>query len=237
MRIVTYNIHSGVGVDEVQSYSRIGQFLASQNVDIALIQEMDTRPCERDTEQDIKDLCANHFIALSRSPALEETHGWYGNAVLSRYPVLSTKTVDVSQDGFQPRNIQEVVLDTHVGPVRVINTHKGLKKQERRKQFALLAEYLEQSMAVSSIPLIVGGDFNEWQFFTRAFRTINQVLTEQKVAATFPTVWPLFRLDRMWTSFNDNEIEAQVLKTPETRYYSDHYPILLNFDDKTFEVI
>ncbi|MGY0627693.1 MAG: endonuclease/exonuclease/phosphatase family protein, partial [Paraglaciecola chathamensis] len=35
MRIVTYNIHSGVGVDEVQSYSRIGQFLASQNVDIA----------------------------------------------------------------------------------------------------------------------------------------------------------------------------------------------------------
>ena len=83
MRIVTYNIHSGVGVDQVQSYSRIGQFLASQNVDIALIQEMDTRPCERDTEQDIKDLCANHFIALSRSPALEETHGWYGNAVLS----------------------------------------------------------------------------------------------------------------------------------------------------------
>jgi endonuclease/exonuclease/phosphatase family metal-dependent hydrolase len=238
MRIVTYNIHSGVGVDKVHSYARIGQFLASQNVDVALIQEMDTRPPERSIEEDVEQLCAGHFTQLISSPALQESSGWYGNAVLSRYPVLSKRTLDVSQSGFQPRNIQEVVLDTSLGPLRVINTHKGLKKQERRKQFALLAEYLREKMGGSQIPIVLGGDFNEWQFMTKAFKDIHQVLNETPVRATFPVAWPLFRLDRMWTSFdlkrreeqhaNISSISASVLKTSETRQFSDHYPILLD---------
>jgi len=238
MRIVTYNIHSGVGVDKVQCYARIGQFLASQNVDVALIQEMDTRSPERSIEDDVEQLCSGHFAQLIASPALQEASGWYGNAVLSRYPVLSKRTLDVSQSGFQPRNIQEVVLDTSLGPLRVINTHKGLKKQERRKQFALLAEYLREKMAGSQIPIALGGDFNEWQFMTKAFKDIHQVLNENPVRATFPVAWPLFRLDRMWTSFdlkrtaehspNISSISASVLKTPETRQFSDHYPILLD---------
>ena len=227
MRIVTYNIHSGVGVDKVQNYHRIGLFLASQNIDIALIQEMDTRPAERKTEQDINDLCAGHFTDLVESAAIQESNGWYGNGILSRFPVLSKKTLDVSQQGVQPRNIQEVVLDTDIGPLRIINTHKGLKKNERRKQFALLDEYLREKLQVSTIPIIVGGDFNEWQFFTQAFKRINEVLTQQTVSATFPTAFPLFRLDRMWTTFSPANVKTSVLKTPETRWYSDHYPILL----------
>ena len=55
-RIVSYNIHSGVGVDNVQNYQRIGEFLKKHRVDIALLQEMDTRPAERDTAQDINDI-------------------------------------------------------------------------------------------------------------------------------------------------------------------------------------
>jgi endonuclease/exonuclease/phosphatase family metal-dependent hydrolase len=227
MRIVTYNIHSGVGVDKVQNYRRIGLFLASQGIDIALIQEMDTRPTERRTERDIDDLCAEHFTDLAESAAIQESNGWYGNAILSRFPVLSKKTLDVSQKDVQPRNIQEVVLDTDIGPLRIINTHKGLKKNERRKQFALLDEYLREKLQVSTIPIIVGGDFNEWQFFTQAFKRINEVLTQQTVSATFPTAFPLFRLDRMWTTFSPANVKTSVLKTPETRWYSDHYPILL----------
>ena len=227
MWIVTYNIHSGVGVDKVQNYRRIGLFLASQGIDIALIQEMDTRPTERRTERDIDDLCAGHFTDLAESAAIQESNGWYGNAILSRFPVLSKKTLDVSQKDVQPRNIQEVVLDTDIGPLRIINTHKGLKKNERRKQFALLDEYLREKLQVSTIPIIVGGDFNEWQFFTQAFKRINEVLTQQTVSATFPTAFPLFRLDRMWTTFSPANVKTSVLKTPETRWYSDHYPILL----------
>ena len=54
-RIITYNIHSGVGRDKKHDYKRIGQFLANSGADVVLLQEMDTRPPERDTAQDVKD--------------------------------------------------------------------------------------------------------------------------------------------------------------------------------------
>lgn len=227
MRVLTYNIHSGVGTDQVQDYWRIGQLLKARKIDIALLQEMDTRDGARDSAQDVQDICSDHFSCLTASPAITEPQGWYGNAILTRYPVISSKTVDVSQQGFQPRNIQEVVVRTERGPLRLINTHKGLKKQERRKQFALLDEYIHQCMAASSTPIIVGGDFNEWQFLTRAFTRLNKVLTQHQVGATFPTAWPLFRLDRLWTSADLVVKNVQVLKTAHTKYYSDHYPILV----------
>ena len=57
-RIVTYNIHSGIGRDKKHDYKRIGQFLASSGADVVLLQEMDTRRPERDTAQDVRDVCA-----------------------------------------------------------------------------------------------------------------------------------------------------------------------------------
>ena len=232
-RIISYNIHSGVGVDKVQNYQRIGEFLKKHHVDIALLQEMDTRPAERDTAQDISDICAGHFTELIASPALAESYGWYGNAIISRFPVTQQTSFDVSQPGVQPRNIQKVEVNTPDGLLCLINTHKGLKKQERKAQFALLAEYIDDyQQQQQQTPLLLAGDFNEWQFFTRAFKRLNQSLTQHKVAATFPTRWPVFSLDRVWTNPHLKVIDCKVLKTPETRYFSDHYPILIDVEIK-----
>lgn len=227
---MSYNIHSGVGCDNIQSYQRIGAFFKQHHVDIALLQEMDTRAPERNTAQDIKNICANHFSQLVASPALTEPHGWYGNALLTRFPVLDQQTFDVSQPGVQPRNIQKVELQTPHGPLCLINTHKGLKKKERQAQFALLAQYIDDYQYLNHMPLVLAGDFNEWQFFTQAFFKLNKSLKQQKLVASFPTVLPLFSLDRVWTNPLVKVINCQVLKTAETRYYSDHYPILIDIE-------
>jgi endonuclease/exonuclease/phosphatase family metal-dependent hydrolase len=224
IRIVSYNIHSGVGVDGIQDYQRIGRFLAERNVDIALLQEMDTRPRQRDTQEDIARLCAGHFRTLIPSPAVFTAHGWYGNAVLSRFPAMFSQTIDVSQFGRQPRNIQEVILNTEAGLLHILNTHKGLRRLERREQIHKLGLHLKQP---SAIPLVVGGDFNEWQMFSPYLAKLNEVLTPHPMTATFPTRWPVFRLDRFWTRPGSIVESARVLKTPETRVYSDHHPIEL----------
>ncbi|MCW8196389.1 endonuclease [Proteobacteria bacterium 005FR1] len=224
MRIVSYNIHSGVGVDGVQDYKRIGRFLAERNADIVLLQEMDTRSKERETREDIASIAHGSHFRLIPSPAVYSDHGWYGNAVLSRFPVMFSQTIDVSQFGRQPRNIQEVILNTERGLLHVLNTHKGLKRLERREQIHKLGKHVEQP---STIPLIVGGDFNEWQMFSPYLGKLNDVLTPHPMPATFPTRWPLFRLDRFWTRPGEMVQSARVLKTPETRFYSDHYPIEL----------
>lgn len=229
-RIVTYNIHSGIGRDKKQDYKRIGQFLASSGADVVLLQEMDTRPPERDTAQDVRDICAENTFKLIPSPAIKEADGWYGNAILTRFDVLSNDTVDVSQSGRQPRNVQIVELKTEKTPLTVVNTHKGLKKLERRSQFSLLHEHLSQRLKEKQTPLVLAGDFNEWQFFSKAFKGLNSLLFQQKVGATFPSHFPVFSLDRVWVT-DDIKVKAcRKLKNAKTRVYSDHLPVLIDIE-------
>lgn len=224
-RIVSYNIHSGIGRDKVQDYRRIGQFLTETGADIVLLQEMDTRPSERDIERDISDICAGNAFSLVASPALEEKDGWYGNAILTRFKILDHETLDVSQQGRQPRNVQVAVVQTEKGPLTVVNTHKGLKKIERRNQFALLYDFLAERLSKKPMPLVLAGDFNEWQFFTRAFKALNALLNQKKVGPTFPSQFPLFSLDRVWASDDITVIECKKLTSRNARLFSDHLPI------------
>ena len=229
-RIVTYNIHSEIGRDKKHDYKRIGQFLASSGADVVLLQEMDTRPPERDTAQDVRDICAENTFKLIPSPAIREADGWYGNAILTRYDVLSNDRVDVSQSGRQPRNVQIVELKTEKTPLTVVNTHKGLKKLERRSQFSLLHEHLSQRLKEKQTPLVLAGDFNEWQFFSKAFKGLNSLLFQQKVGATFPSQFPVFSLDRVWVT-DDIKVKAcRTLKNAKTRVYSDHLPVLIDIE-------
>lgn len=227
-RIISYNIHSGLGRDKLQNYHRIGQFLAESGADIVLLQEMDTRPSERAIERDIEDICAKNVYNLVSAPALHEPSGWYGNAILSRFNVIERETFDVSQQGRQPRNVQVVVLQTDKGPLTVVNTHKGLKRLERRSQFALLHDYLEQRMQAHPMPLVLAGDFNEWQFFSRAFTSLNKLLNQHKVGATFPSQFPIFSLDRVWVSDDITVSECKKLTSKKASVFSDHLPVQLD---------
>jgi len=227
-RIVTYNIHSGIGRDKKHDYKRIGQFLANSGADVVLLQEMDTRPSERNTAQDIKDICADNTFDLIPSPAIREPEGWYGNAILTHFDVLNHDTVDVSQRGRQPRNVQVVELKTEKTPLTVVNTHKGLKKLERRSQFSLLHEHLSHRLKERQTPLVLAGDFNEWQFFSKAFKGLNELLSQQKVGATFPSHFPVFALDRVWVSDDIKVKSCRKLKNAKTRIYSDHLPVLID---------
>lgn len=227
-RIITYNIHSGVGQDNKQDYRRIGDYLATLNADIVLLQEMDTRAANRDSQTDIHDICAHKRFELVASPAVFTPSGWYGNAVLSRFPIINHRTLDVSQQGVEPRNIQTVDIATPEGLLTVINTHKGLKKRERRSQFARLHDYIGELQQQSAAPIVLAGDFNEWQFFTRAFRALDRVLCQQKVGATFPSRFPLFSLDRVWTSPNIRIKQAKKLRNSQTKTLSDHLPVMVD---------
>lgn len=226
MRLMSYNIHGGVGTDGIHDYARIGDFLQQRQVDVALLQEFDTRPRSRITQDDIDALCGRHFRWLLPSPTVVGPYGWYGNAILTRYPATYTGTVDTSQHGFESRNIQEAILRTPQGPLHVINTHNGLNRIERQAQIHLLSTHLRQRPALD-IPLVVAGDFNEWQLFSRAFTRVDRLLHPQPAGKTFPTRLPLFRLDRAWCKPRELVQAIQVVKTPLTRYLSDHYPLEL----------
>lgn len=223
LRILTYNIHGARGTDGRRDYGRIGSFLKSQDIDIALIQELDTRPFRAETEKAVHELCLEHFPHFMAAPTMVNEHGWYGNAILTKYPITRHQIIDISSPHREPRNILEVFLETPEGPLHVVNTHKGLRPAERGQQLKKLHELLSKQ---SEVPLIVGGDVNEWQTASAAMKKLNESLHAIVCGPTFPTRWPLFRLDRMWCRPAKIFIKAQVLRTPETKLYSDHYPLL-----------
>jgi len=193
-----------------------------------MLQEMDTRPCNRTVEEDIYNICAAGVFELVPSPAIIEPTGWYGNAVLTRLPVISSGTLDISQRDRQPRNVQTVIVETNSGPLTIVNTHKGLKKGERRCQVALLCNYIQQRLKLFTMPIVLAGDFNEWQLFTNAFFSLNAILEQHKVGATFPSRFPLFSLDRVWTTPDLRVTNCYRIRNAESRLFSDHLPILLD---------
>ena len=231
LRIATYNLHGGIGTDGIRDYRRIGRHLSDLQVDIALLQEVDARHQFVSPELNPVALCQYPQQALVAAPAINEDGGWYGNALLSRFPVIESRSVDVSQIGVEPRNIQVAKVDINGIHLHVINTHKGLKVAERQFQFAKLCEQLE-ILSQQPEAILLGGDFNEWQFFSSAFQGIKQVLQPIKTGATFPSRWPLFRLDRLWIKATDSldktfpMPKARVVKNAHTRLHSDHCPVI-----------
>ncbi len=227
LRLLTYNIHGAKGTDRRCDFERIGSFLKVQNIDIALLQEFDTRPKNRSTENDIKDMKSDHFSYFEAAPTIRGSHGWYGNAIFSKFPISKSSIIDISAPGREPRNILDAFIETPKGTLRVVNTHKGLRPSERSLQYEILHRLLDIKC---ELPLILGGDINEWALLTGPIKKINEVLKPISPGPTFPTFYPMFNLDRMWCRPQHLVTSAQVLRTKETRVYSDHYPLLAEIE-------
>ncbi len=222
-RILSYNIHGAKGTDGVRDYGRIGEYLKKEKIDVVLIQELETRTQKSNTKKELADLCTDHFTHYVTAPTIMDQEGWYGNAVLSKFPITSHNLIDITTLGFEPRNILEAFVLTPQGPLHVVTTHKGLNGVERGHQLGKLHRLLRNK---SEVPLIVGGDINQWHVYSKAFKKLNQNLTLQNTGPTFPTRYPCLRLDRMWCRPPGLVTSTKVIKNKCTRIFSDHYPLL-----------
>src|SRR5690606_1702237 len=126
-------------------------------------------------------LKSDHFVDSATAPTIMQGALWYGNAILSRYPITEKVITDVSHVGREPRNILEAFLSTPGGDLHVVTTHKGLRSVERRGQIKRLHDLLVRDRQV---PLVVGGDINEWHSSPRALRELNRTLHPCPVGAT-----------------------------------------------------
>lgn len=226
IRILTYNIHSALGRDLKRDYARIGRFLAAWKIDIALLQEVETRPAKarKQAADALTELAAGHFHEIVPGPTrVQPDQGWFGNAILSRFPILGHEVVDISVKGREPRNIMDAQVRTDHGILRVMNLHKGLSRVERYSQLEKLEILLARQ---PEMPLVVGGDVNEWFFAADMLKRLNGSLFGCRTAPTFPVAMPIFHLDRIWCRPARLTMRCRRLKTPETKIYSDHYPVL-----------
>lgn len=213
LKIATYNIHKGFShFNRRMMIHELRERLRSLAPDIVFLQEV-VGEHERHAArfEDWPDVPQYEFLADSiwsefaygRNAA--HSFGHHGNAVLSRFPILSFENEDVSAHRFDRRGL----LHCRIRPpgwertLHCICVHLALHERGRRRQIGALVERLHREVPDGD-PVIVAGDFNDWR--NLAGRRLATALSLREAfrdhrgasARSFPSSFPLLRLDRIY---------------------------------------
>jgi len=224
LTLATYNIHRCVGRDGLLRPERILRVLLELRADVVALQEVETR------DDGGLDLLAM-FTAETGMTAIPGhnlfKHGaHYGNALLTRLPVVSVERPDLSFPGREPRGAIVAQLDWGGAPLQVVATHLGLSGRERRWQIQQLLAWLRAAPAGIQVLL---GDVNEWWRRSRVQRWLDAHFgTAPPGPATFPSWYPLLALDQIRARPAHLLRGPSVHTSPLARRASDHLPLCIH---------
>lgn len=157
--------------------------------------------------------------------------GHHGNAVMSKFPIVHYQNHDVSIAGPEKRGLLHCVLRVpgHVMDVHAICVHLGLAESHRQLQLEQLCAMV-RSEVPDNAPLVVAGDFNDWRRRAHDYLWREVGLREIFVTAygeaakTFPALFPLLSLDRIYVR-NCSVHLPVVLPRKPWAHLSDHAPL------------
>jgi endonuclease/exonuclease/phosphatase family metal-dependent hydrolase len=155
IRVVSYNIKHGEGLDGRVDLQRTAELLRSMNADLIALQEVDRYLLRSGLQDQAKALAEMLGMDYRFSPSIYLGVGEYGNAVLSRYPIVNHERVALPGI-LEHRSMQKATVQAGGQLVVLANTHLGLMRQEREQQMPIVYEALEGLTP----PAILAGDFN-----------------------------------------------------------------------------
>jgi len=231
IRVVTYNVHSCIGVDRRFDPARIADVIAECRPDIVALQELGLRrPRGRRVDQ-------AHFIASRLSmamhfhPTIHVKEEKFGDAILSPLPSRFVRGGALPFYG-EPRGALWAAILLDGFELQVINTHFGLPPDERRQQAETLLgpDWLGDPACRS--PRILLGDFNAVPR-SKAYRMLSRRMKDafastgpRRRRATFPSPVPMLRIDHIFFEKPIELVDVQVHRTRLSRIASDHLPVV-----------
>ncbi len=227
IKVMSYNIHHGVGADGRLDLKRIGDVIKNSNADVIGLQELDNN-WDRSNYVDQAKWLANYLgMEYVYGPNLIIGNTQYGNAVLSKYPIVSSENHFLS-GGSERRGLLETVVDFKGTQFRFFNTHidylsEGVKTQQ-------IKEVLEWG-GKNEGPAIFVGDYNSKpdtapiQPMMQAYNDVFGLLGQNE-DFTDPLPNPEKRIDYVFASKNIGIKDAEVLQTDVHLVASDHLPII-----------
>jgi endonuclease/exonuclease/phosphatase family metal-dependent hydrolase len=163
-------------------------------------------------------------------------HGHHGNALLSRFPIRYHANHDASHPGDETRGLLHCVLELPEGApaVHAVCVHLGLRESHRRQQLRQLCDLVMKEIPPDA-PVVVAGDFNDWRLSGHgqlaSCTGLREVFAEAQgaPARTFPSRWPLLRLDRIYARRAQAHRPVALPRRPWS-HLSDHAPLAAEFE-------
>jgi endonuclease/exonuclease/phosphatase family metal-dependent hydrolase len=225
LRVVSYNIHLGIGRDGRFLPQRILQVLEELQADVVALQEVQLGAGGFDMLQYLAEGTGYHPVP---GPTIHHpVNGAYGNALLTKHSTCSVRHIDLSYRACEPRAALDVELACNGRPLRVIATHLGLRMAERRAQIKHLLRAFEEDPVM---PTVLLGDLNEWFLWGRPSRWLHAYFKPTPAPKTFPAGRPIFALDRIWMRPRKLLTRVRAHGTPLARVASDHLPLVGELD-------
>jgi endonuclease/exonuclease/phosphatase family metal-dependent hydrolase len=231
IKILDINIHKGFGWDGMRStFKKLNMCIHELNPDLIFFQEI----LGNQAEALVLDIWPHY--GYGKNVAHVKNH--YGNAILSKFPIVSSQNFDLSAHSFEHRGLLHSILLINNQTVHLLCVHLGLFRRGRFKQFEKIVSYIRASIAENEA-IILAGDFNDWD--SRATAPLVQGLKLHEAfltlhgdyAKTFHALAPILKLDRLYCRGFDI-IYAQRLVHSSWRLLSDHIglEVHLNFASK-----
>ncbi len=233
LNVLTFNIHKGYNWNN-QKYvlEQIRSLINQSNSDLVFLQEVtgkNTKHLKKgliDTQFDFlaKDLWPHYAYAEN---AMYD-HGHHGNMILSKYPLEKIENVNLSTNRLEKRGMLFCRVRANDQEFLVGCLHLNLLHTSRKKQYQILVKYLRENHYLGLDPMIIAGDFNDYNkqsskvFVDKLKMEDAYVAIHKKFAKTFPSVSPFLCLDRIYVK-NLKVIHSKVIKIEEN--LSDHLPL------------
>jgi endonuclease/exonuclease/phosphatase family metal-dependent hydrolase len=240
IRIMTYNIHHGVGADSVFDIYRIADVITHSNADVVALQDVD-RWVDRTGKMDLMTKLADLTgMTYTFGKSMDIDGGEHGNGLLTRFPILEEKLLIYRlQLSDQNYSLMRLVLDVRGTEIVFMNTELHGDANDSL-QTANVAEIVAASTEYQNVPIILSGSVNSVpdSKSLAAIRTAFQdswTICGSGDGFTFPSNTPEKRFDYIFisnrhVSADSKSIEVS-LKPAEASVpvsnASDHLPLLI----------
>jgi endonuclease/exonuclease/phosphatase family metal-dependent hydrolase len=242
-RVMTYNVHGCRGMDGRISPARIARIIEQYQPDLIALQELDFGRVRSERHDQPNLIAAALGMNVQFCPTVIDKNEQYGHALLSRWPMKTIQTAifngSIHRRHIEPRGALWVRVEINGMSVNLLNTHFGLRRNERIEQANELLTQNWIGKIGDDEPLILCGDFNMLPG-SRPYRAIAQRLCDVQSKAnkfrplnTYSTLHPLTRIDHIFVSQHFIVEKILVPRNDLTRVASDHLPLIADLKGDT----
>lgn len=232
LRVMTYNIHVGVGMDKKLDLQRIADVINNQHPDLVGLQEVDRGVKRTEGKDEIAELAKLTSMNYAFAHNLDYQGGQYGVAILSRFPIgaIDHRKYENKREA-ERRGMIRVEIDAGGRRINFVTTHLDYQFEDGR---VFETEQLLAFLAAQKAPLIVVGDFNDepsgssYKLLLPGFEDVWVSSRAQGPGLSYPADKPVKRIDYVLTRRSDR-IRAKKVWVVNT-LASDHLPVVADLE-------
>lgn len=234
LRVMTYNIHVGVGMDKKLDLQRIADVINTARPDLVGLQEVDRGVKRTEGKDEIVELAAMTRMEYAFAPNLDYQGGKYGVAILSRFQIKNTEhRMFENKREAERRGMLRIEVEVDGEILNFVTTHLDYQFEDGRLfETEQMLKFLEGVKG----PTIVVADLNDVPTGS-AYKLMRTKFDDAWVTSgtatdgfSYPADKPVKRIDHIFYR-TGARIRARKSWVVET-LASDHIPVVSELEIK-----